>query len=384
MDSFHTNHVQQHIDLESNGDVTLQHLVDLESNGDVTLQHLANLESSGDVTLQHLVESSGDVTLQHLVESSGDVILQHLVESNGAVTLQHLVESISNAIVPKIEEKFQSMEKRLENMEKLMKSNNNAIVPEIKDELHLMEKRFMEVTKQEIQSMESKLHNMLKMEFDNTISLSVKLRQRQVPCNVYFTTTDSSRQRKLIVKMFPETQMVHLHLLCEHIERIHVVENQKGEEITLIDPKVRKWVPYLVIGLTIFSILLKVGAHVAVGIGDMIPNFGKGLLLALDTDALGDYLPSDGIHKMLEHDSFQGKRNLNEQGTTLNMVEEKNAAEQWLVDFLKERKKSISESFGLVRVKYHRTNNKGPLIRWVCHDCRNDGFQKKMLEDFPV
>jgi hypothetical protein len=186
------------------------------------------------------------------------------------------------------------------------------------------------------------------------------------------------------VKMVPGIQLVHLHLLCEHIEGIHVVENQKGEEITLIDPKVRKWVPYLVTGLTIFSLLLKVGAHVATGVGDMIPNFGKCLALALDTDALGHYLPSDGIRKMLEHESFQGNTTLIEQGIARNMADEKKSAEQWLFDFLKERKKSISESFGLTRVKYHRMNNKGSLIRWVCHNCRNDGFQKQMLEDCPV
>jgi len=71
-------------------------------------------------------------------------------------------------------------------------------------------------------------------------------------------------------------------------------------------------------------------------------------------------------------------------GIALNMAEEKNLAEQWLVNFLNERKNNILESFGLTRVKYHRMNNKGPLIRWVCHKCWNDGFQKKMLEDFPV
>jgi len=278
-------------------------------------------------------------------------VQQHIdFQNNGDATLPHWVESIRNAIVPKIKDELHLMEKRLEtNLEKLM-----------------------EGTKQEIQSMESKLHNMLRMELDNTISLSVQLQQRQVPCNVYFTTTGSSRQRKLIVKMLPGIQVVHLHLLCEHIEGIHVVENQKGEEITLIDPKVRKWVPYLVTGLTIFSLLLKVGAHVAAGIGDMIPNFGKGFLLALDTDALGDYLPNGGAHSFIE------------QGATLDMVDEKCFAEQWLVDFLKERKESISKSFGLTRVKYHRMNNKGPLIRWVCDKCKDDGFQKQMLEDFPV
>ncbi|CAM6062080.1 unnamed protein product [Sphagnum tenellum] len=120
------------------------------------------------------------------------------------------------------------------------------------------------------------------------------------------------------------------------------------------------------------------------GIGDMIPNFGKGLSLALDTNALQDYFPSDGIQKILEHESFEGKRSLIEQGTALNKAQEKNSAEQWLVHFLKERKRSISESFGLTRVKYHKKNNKGPLIRWVCHKCRDDGFRKQMLEDFPV
>jgi hypothetical protein len=238
--------------------------------------------------------------------------------------------------------------------------------------------------KQGIQSMEKRLQNLIKMGLDNIINLSLQLQQRQVPCNVYFTTTGSRRQRKLIVKMLPGIQLVHLHLLCEHIEGIHIVDKQEGEEITLTDAKVQKWVPYLVTGLTIFSLLLKVGAHVVAGIGDMIPNFGKGLSLALDTNALQDYFPSDGIQKILEHESFEGNRNLIEQGTTLNKAQEKTSAEQWLVDFLKERKKSISKSFGLTRVKYHEKNNKGPLVRWVCHKCRDDGFRKQMLEDFPM
>ncbi len=286
-------------------------------------------------------------------------VQQHVdFQNHGDATSQHLVESICNAIVPAIDKKLQSMEKRMQTS--------------------------MGEIKQGIQSMEKRLQNLIKMGLDNIINLSLQLQQRQVPCNVYFTTTGSSRQRKLIVKMLPGIQLVHLHLLCEHIEGIHVVENQEGEEITLTEPKVQKWVPYLVTGLTIFSLLLKVGAHVAAGIGDMIPNFGKGLSLALDTNALQDYFPTDGIQKILEHESFEGKRNLIQEGTALNKAQEKNSAEQWLVDFLKERKKSISESFGLTRVKYYKKNNRGPLIRWVCHKCRDDGFRKQMLEDFPV
>ncbi len=104
------------------------------------------------------------------------------------------MECIHNAIVPEIEKKLQSMEKRLEML--------------------------MEETKQEIQSMEIRLHNLLKMELDNIINLSLQLQQQQVPCNVYFTSTNASHQCKLIVKMLPRIKMVHLHLLCKHIERI--------------------------------------------------------------------------------------------------------------------------------------------------------------------
>jgi hypothetical protein len=61
------------------------------------------------------------------------------------------VESIHNAIVLKIEEKLQSMEKSLETL--------------------------MEETKQEIQSIEKRLHNLLKMDLENVINLSLQLQQ---------------------------------------------------------------------------------------------------------------------------------------------------------------------------------------------------------------
>jgi hypothetical protein len=101
-----------------------------------------------------------------------DHVQQHIdFQNNGHVAPQHWVESICNVIVPKI-----------------------------KDELHLMEKRLtkrlqtlMEEIKQDIQSMENRLHNLFKMELDNIINLSLQLQQRQVLCNVYFTTMGFTR-----------------------------------------------------------------------------------------------------------------------------------------------------------------------------------------------
>ncbi len=87
------------------------------------------------------------------------------------------------------------------------------------------------------------------------------------------------------------------------------MNNQKGELVTLMSPMVQKCIPYLITGLTIFSLLLKVGAYVATGVGDMIPNFGK-RLLALDIKSFGDYLHGDGICKMSKHNPLQGKQML--------------------------------------------------------------------------
>jgi hypothetical protein len=136
---------------------------------------------------------------------------------------------------------------------------------------------------------------------------------------------------------------------------------KKGELVTLMSPMVQKFVPYLITSLTIFSLLLKVGAYVATGVGDTIPNFGKGLL-ALDAKSLGDYLHGDGICKMSNYDALQGKQMLIEKKTAMNMAKDKKSTEQRLVDFVNET--NIYKSFGLTRVQYNRKkfNNHGPFI----------------------
>jgi hypothetical protein len=78
----------------------------------------------------------------------------------------------------------------------------------------------------------------------------------------------------------------HRHLLCEHVEGIHVVNEQQGCRVKMLSTTTQQIVPYLVIGLSIFSLLLKIGAHIVARIGDMVPNVGKGLALAFDTRSL--------------------------------------------------------------------------------------------------
>jgi hypothetical protein len=266
----------------------------------------------------------------------------------------------------------------LEKLDKLPQSIHDKIVPELQS----MEKRLMDETRQEIQSMEKNLHDMLAMNLDNIINLPLELQKRQVPCNVYFTTTGAKLQRKLIVKMLPGIHTFHLHLLCECVEGIHVVDEQQGCQITMLSTRAQQIVPYLVIGLNIFSLLLKVGAHIIAGIGDMVPNVGKGLALALDTQSLSDYLPNSSMGGNFQNDPLQSRKtNMMEKEVALK--EEKHGAEQWLVDFLK--KQNISNSFGLSRVHYHKMKygNQGPLIRWICDRHKEVGLKKGILEALP-
>jgi len=55
--------------------------------------------------------------------------------------------------------------------------------------------------------------------------------------------------------------------------------------------------------------LLKVSAHIAERIGDMVPNVGKGLALAFDTQCLSDYLPNSSIGGNSQNDPLQGQKN---------------------------------------------------------------------------
>jgi hypothetical protein len=115
----------------------------------------------------------------------------------------------------------------------------------------------------------------------------------------------------------------------------------------------------------------------------MVPNVGKGLALALDTQSLSDYLPNSSIGRNSQNDPLQGQKT-NMMKKEVALREEKHGAEQWLVDFLK--KQHISNSFGLSRVHYHKMKygNQGPFIRWICDKHKEEGLKKGILQAVPI
>ncbi|KAH9566186.1 hypothetical protein CY35_04G117400 [Sphagnum magellanicum] len=113
--------------------------------------------------------------------------------------------------------------------------------------------------------------------------------QRQVPRIVLFAKQDASFKQKLITKLVPGMKALQLHLLCEYKGQEHIVEGQAGCQVILQDENWKKVHELVVEGLKWVFLAAEVGAHIAMGLGNMVPNpkmeyakavvaFGEGVL----------------------------------------------------------------------------------------------------------
>ncbi len=131
--------------------------------------------------------------------------------------------------------------------------------------------------------------------------------------------------------------------------------------------------------LIVLSLLVKVGAHVTTGIGNMIPNIGHIIALTCNTKYLNDYLPDS---KGSNHQSIIKNLPTSSDALMAMQGDGKKAVEQWLVNFLKG--KEILDLFTLRRVKYVKiTNcNEGYPMQWVCEHHWKEGIKRGTLEDY--
>ncbi len=200
------------------------------------------------------------------------------------------------------------------------------------------------------------------------IDFFVKSSQHQVPCIVLFTKNDASTKQRLVTKFVPGMKALRLHLLCEYKTHVHKVQGKHGCEVIL---QAKEWeeVHGLVVkGLKLVFLAIKVGAHITMGIGDLVPNPSKAYAKAV-SDCVGSHLPMDWATVTLQEpvkDAASAVR-----------TAQKESAEQWLVDFLKD--KSILKEFGLQRVIYKQTREVG----WICEEHLKKGEQTGQLERLP-
>jgi hypothetical protein len=137
-----------------------------------------------------------------------------------------------------------------------------------------------------------------------------------------------------------------------------IIENHQWQKIHAAILEGLKWVVPVI----------KAGFHITMGLGHIIPNPPEVPLNLIGTNFSGSVqdwasVTQDQLQMGLESD-------------------EKEAAEQWLVDFL--RTKVILKDFGLERVLYlDKQGQRTEEMAWLCEEHLSQGEQKKELVRFP-
>ncbi|XP_024021946.1 protein TORNADO 1 [Morus notabilis] len=225
--------------------------------------------------------------------------------------------------------------------------------------------------KQEIQGLryyEHRLLTELHQKVNYLVNYNVQIEERKVP-NMFFFVKTENYSRRLITTMISGMTALRLHMLCEFRREMHVVEDQMGCEIMQVDNMAVKCLaPYMSKFMKLLTFALKIGAHLAAGMGEMIPDLSKEVAhLAhspLLTGAAG--AAAAGAVGAAAMGAAAMGRNRSRGGDTRDIQQDLRTAQQWVVDFLRDRRcstgKEIAEKFGLWRVRYRDSGQ----IAWIC------------------
>ncbi|WKA12578.1 hypothetical protein VitviT2T_029951 [Vitis vinifera] len=230
--------------------------------------------------------------------------------------------------------------------------------------------------KQEIQGLRYYEHRLLielHRKVNYLVNYNVQLEERKVPNMFYFVRTENY-SRRLVTNMISGMTALRLHMLCEFRREMHVVEDQMGCEMMHIDNMtVKSLAPYMKKFMKLLTFALKIGAHLAAGMGEMIPDLSRevahlvepslmyGAAGAVAAGAVG----AAAVSRVAGSSSRNRARSLGGESTR-DFHQDLRAAQQWVVDFLRDRRcstgREIAEKFGLWRVRY-RDNGQ---IAWIC------------------
>lgn len=219
--------------------------------------------------------------------------------------------------------------------------------------------------KQEIQGLRYYEHRLLvelHRKVNYLVNYNVQIEERKVPNLFYFVRTENY-SRKLVTNIISGMTALRLHMLCEFRREIHVVEDQIGCELMQVDNMaVKSLVPHMKKFMKLLTFALKIGVHLASGMGEMIPDLSREVAHLVDSSAIYGAAGAAAIGAVGA--AAVGNRN---RGRSLgDDIQEQRTAQQWVVDFLREQRcysgKEIAEKFGLWRVRYRDSGQ----IAWIC------------------
>ncbi|KAL5735802.1 hypothetical protein ACOSQ2_030590 [Xanthoceras sorbifolium] len=233
--------------------------------------------------------------------------------------------------------------------------------------LKIIEQEIKDV-KQEIQGLRYYEHRLLielhrKMNY--IVNYNVQLEERKVPSMIYFVRTENY-SRKLITNIISGMTALRMHMLCEFRREMHVVEDQLGCEMMQVDNRaVKSLAPYMTKFMKMLTFALKIGAHLATGMGQLIPDLSREVAHLAESSVMTGAAGAvaAGAVGAAAIGGLQGSRNRSRPG---DIQQDLRAAQQWIVDFLRDRRcstgRDIAEKFGLWRVRYRDDGH----IAWIC------------------
>ncbi|KAF4381233.1 hypothetical protein G4B88_015499 [Cannabis sativa] len=240
--------------------------------------------------------------------------------------------------------------------------------------------------KQEIQGLryyEHRLLTELHRKVNYLTNYNVQVEERKVPNMFYFVKTENY-SRRLVTNMISGMTALRLHMLCEFRNEMHVVEDQMGCEMMQVDNMaVKSLAPYMSKFMKLITFALKIGAHLAAGMGEMIPDLGRAVAHLSDSSLL--YGAAGAVAAGAVGAAAMGRadgRNRSRYGDKRDIQQDLKTAQQWVVDFLRDRRcstgKEIAEKFGLWRVRYRDSGQ----IAWICR--RHMHFRAQEIIEVPV
>ncbi|KAK9268673.1 hypothetical protein L1049_000432 [Liquidambar formosana] len=237
--------------------------------------------------------------------------------------------------------------------------------------LKIIEQEIRDI-KQEIQGMRYYEHRLLielHRKVNHLVNYNTQLEERKLPNMFYFVRTDNY-SRRLVTNMISGMAALRLHMLCEFRGEMHVVEDQIGCEMMQVDNRaVMCLAPYMKKFMKLLTFALKIGAHLAAGMGEMIPDLSREVAHLVDSPLIygAAGAVAAGAVGAAAGGRIEGSRNRGRnRETSRDIQQDMRAAQQWVVDFLRERRcstgKEIAEKFGLWRVRYRDDGQ----IAWIC------------------
>ena len=244
-------------------------------------------------------------------------------------------------------------------------------VEQVLQRLKIIEQEIKDL-KQEIQGLKYYEHRLLielHRKVNYLVNYNIQVEERKVP-NMFFFVRTENYSRRLITNMISGMTALRLHMLCEFRGEMHVVEDQIGCEMMQVDNiAVKSLAPYMKKFMKLLTFALKIGAHLAAGMGEMIPDLsrevshlsGSSLMYGAAGTVAAGAVGAAALGRI------QGSRNRSRAAeSSRNIQQDVKAAQQWVVDFLRDRRcstgKDIAEKFGLWRVRYMDDGQ----IAWIC------------------